>query len=165
MQDHCRIIRIIIRKIISIIISRILQHNHNVISTIQHTSSRIYIMLLFFWHNRPIKRGEGEYKGFIRHFNIYLVLMNYSHANLANHAKTSPMNVSHTDIFVSHRSHNACAWLVQEISQRQVASPLLPSGMRTLDEVDKLRALIAMQPFREIREIRVKKIARDSTIS
>ena len=58
------------------------------------------------------------------------------------------MNISHAD--------NLGLTQISQISQRQVASPLLPSGMQTFDEVDKLRALIAMQPFREICEICVR---------
>ena len=75
-----------------------------------------------------------------------------AHANLAKNAKTRSYD------YGSHRSHNACAWLVQEISQMasrfalacrlrrvlawltqrtqtlQVATLLLPSGMYTLGE-------------------------------
>ena len=51
-----------------------------------------------------------------------------AHANLAKNAKTMSYE------YVSHRSHNACAWLVQEISQMASRFALAASGMYTFGE-------------------------------
>ena len=54
----------------------------------------------------------------------------------------------HRGFFVSHRSH--------ESHEARIAYSRVPSGMLTLGIADKLRELLSMQPFCEIREICVR---------